>query len=596
MPSGPSRQTTKDRFERLERELAALTRTNAGLRAANTGLARANAGLTTRLDEAAQSFARLKAAYQHALEQLHLMRRRLFVAKAERVDSSMEQLAFDSMYAQVQALSTELDAAAEQASASHEDSTEAPEASSDNASKDPKRKGKARRDLSEMDLPVQRVEILDPELEKTAERISFEESSKLGYVRGGPVRVVIARAIYKTREATTAPDAPAEFVTTPPPPELQRRGFLAPSMIAHLLTSKYLMGVPFYRLEQKLALEGFGLDRGTMSRYAEHIGASLGEIVLAMRAEALATAFCLSTDATGVSIQLGALADRERGPCRKGHFFVLLADRDHVFFEYQAKHTSAVVCEMFRGYSGYLVADAHTIYDALFAGTVPRGQPPDPTRGPPPIEVGCWSHCRRRFWEAAVCKYPLGLEGLRRIDAIFEIERTFASLSPAQRQIARATILRPKLDAFFAWVKLELARTDVRGLVATALGYARNQEAPLLKFVEDGKLPITNNHSERAIRFVATGRKAWLFFGSDDHASAAANVFSLVASCKLHGLDPERYLAEVIRVMPHWPRTRYLELCPRDWRRTRERLVASELAQPLGWLTVPPLEEQEPPR
>jgi len=85
----------------------------------------------------------------------------------------------------------------------------------------------------------------------------------------------------------------------------------------------------------------------------------------------------------------------------------------------------------------------------------------------------------------------------------------------------------------------------------------------------------------------ATGRKNWLFFGSDDHAGAAANIFSLVGSCKLHGLDPELYLAEIIRLMPYWPRQRYLELCPRYWLTTRARLDPRELELPIGHITVP---------
>ena len=90
---------------------------------------------------------------------------------------------------------------------------------------------------------------------------------------------------------------------------------------------------------------------------------------------------------------------------------------------------------------------------------------------------------------------------------------------------------------------------------------------------------------------VAIGRKNWLFFGSDDHASAAANLFSLIASCKLHGLDAETYLTEIIRVMPHWPPERYLELAPKYWATTRARLDAAELAREVGELTVPPIEQ-----
>src|SRR5579875_1381833 len=105
--------------------------------------------------------------------------------------------------------------------------------------------------------------------------------------------------------------------------------------------------------------------------------------------------FCLSTDATGVAVQPEPLAGRQRQACRKGHFFVVMADADHVFFEYQPKHTSAAVCEMFRGFQGYIQADAHVIYDAIFRGEA-RASPGDK----PPLEVGCWSHCRRRAWEA----------------------------------------------------------------------------------------------------------------------------------------------------------------------------------------------------
>jgi len=98
---------------------------------------------------------------------------------------------------------------------------------------------------------------------------------------------------------------------------------------------------------------------------------------------------------------------------------------------------------------------------------------------------------------------------------------------------------------------------------------------------------MDNNSSENALRIVATGRKAWLFFGSDDHAQAAANLYSLIAGCKLHDLDPELYLAEIIRIMPYWPRDRYLELAPAYWAQTRARLDPLELNAEIGFVTVP---------
>lgn len=557
-------------------------------------LEREKAALTERLEDAEASLERVRRAYTHALEQLQLLRRRLYVASAERAEVDATQLAFDAMFEQVQALSQSLDEAA---------LAEGDEGG-DDAGDDGKTKRKrktpptGRRDLADTDLPVIRVELTDSEFEGKAERIGFEESSRLGYERGGARRIVVARAVYKVADPEPAADAPVassptteappRIVTTPLPRELFRRALLAPSMIAHVLVSKYLLGVPFYRLEQSFSLQGFSLDRGTMSRYAEDVGATLGAIVEAMRDEAMRTAFCLSTDATGVRIQPGPLQERQRGPCRKGHFFVVLADRDHVFFEYQERHTSAAVCSMFKGYSGYLQADAHAVYDALFAGRPPVGRPPDPEQGPPPKEVGCWSHCRRGFWEAAVCKQAVGVEGLRRIDAIFAADRTLADLPPSTRQRRRQERVRPLVDAFFAWVEAQAVVPRPRGYATSALGYARHQVGPLRRFLEDGRLRLENNASERALRPIASARKSWLFFGSDDHAQAAANLFSLVASCKLHGLDPESYLADVLRVMADWPRARYLELAPRYWADTRARLDDRELARPIGRVTVPP--------
>jgi hypothetical protein len=369
---------------------------------------------------------------------------------------------------------------------------------------------------------------------------------------------------------------------------------LAPSMIAHLLTMKYVLGVPFHRYEQQCAREGFSLDRGTMCRYAEHVGATLGCIVEAARKEAIATAFCLSTDATGVAIQPTRLEDGKRQPCRKGHFFVTLADKDHVFLDFQAKHTSLTVWQMFKGFSGYVQADAHAIYDALFKGSPPEGADDKPGEcTAPPIEVGCFSHARRKYWEAAVCKHPVGLQGLRCIDAIFEADRALSKLAPVERKMRRDQTVRPRVDAFFTWARGEYDKLAERGLAATALGYSVRHEQALRRFLDDGRLRMDNNSAERELRSIAVGRRAWMFYGSDDHAGAAGNILSLVASCKLHALDPELYLNEIIRILPYWPRDRYLELAPKYWRATRARLSPKELELPIGHITVPPPPSKE---
>lgn len=116
------------------------------------------------------------------------------------------------------------------------------------------------------------------------------------------------------------------------------------------------------------------------------------------------------------------------------------------------------------------------------------------------------------------------------------------------------------------------------------------------RFLDEGRLLLENNRSERELRRIAVGRKAFLFVGSDDHAESAGHLYSLIASARLHRLDPEAYLREVIRVLPHWPRERQLELAPKYWAATRARLDPVQLGRELGDLTVPPpLDSQQEP-
>jgi len=524
---------------------------------------------------------KLRRAYEQLKEQLELLRRRIYVARAERIDTAQLEIEFAETKAKLDALARQID----DATAATTETDAAGDAGAPPPAATPRSKPTGRRNLGAHDLPEERVELFDPAF-AGQEPIGFEESFKLKYRRGGPVRVVVARAIYKPADAREPESQAAQpvLVTTPMPRELFSRGLLAPSMIAHILVQKYRWGLPFHRQSRMLAADGFGLDDGTMCRYAEDAGATLGCIVEAMAKEALATAFCLSTDATGVCIQPEPLAGRQRQACRKGHFFVVMADADHVFFEFQPKHTSAAVCEMFRGFQGYIQADAHVIYDAVFRGDA-RASPDDKA----PLEVGCWSHCRRRAWEAAViAKDNTAREALLRMDKLFDLEAQWRHLPPSQRHARRQLVSRRLVDDFFVWAGAQYARVkDTRGMVAAAFGYAVRQQTALRRFLDDGRLPMTNNHSERALRGIASGRRAWLFFGSDDHASAAANLLSLIASCELHRLDPETYLAEILHVLPFWPRDRYLELAPKYWAATRASIPAAELAVEIGNITVP---------
>lgn len=544
------------------------------------------AATTKQLEATRSERDRLRISYQRLFEQVELLRRRIYAAKAERVNPLQLELEFKEAKDKLDKMAAELgkldeDGEVQQSGANT--STSDAEVGNRPAGK-PKTKARpkpaGRRNFDNANLPENRIEILDPVLEGRAIRIGWEESSQLGFQRPGPVRVVTARAKYK-REATESESV--KLVTASLPKTLLSRCVVAPSLLAHIIVSKFRFGMPYFRQEQSLAADGIELARGTMARCVEDVGASLGAVVLASADDARRTAFCLSTDATGISIQPERLPDGSRQACRKGHFFVVLADKKHIFFEYQPKHTSAAVCDMFRGFSGCIQADAHAVYDALFRGEAVD----DPTNAP--IEIGCWAHCRRRFWEAAVVGYPAGREGLLRIRNLYELDQSWANMPPSSRHKKREVILKPLVDEFFEWARTEFDKVrDERGLVPTALGYAVRQEPALRNFLRDGRLRMDNNLSEGALKLVCTGRRAWLFFGSDDHAQAAANLFSLIASCQLHGIDAERYLVDLIHVMPYWPRDRYLELAPAYWNETRARLAPSELAKEIGPVTVPP--------
>lgn len=557
---------------------------------------------------------KLRRAYEILKEHHELLRRKLFRTKAERIDVTQLELEFAETKKMLEAMSAQLTgevAGEDTGDAAPQSESSAPCGSPPEPKANKRGKSKGRRNLDAEDMPIERIELTDPTLEGTAQRIGFEESSRLGYRRGGPVRIVVARATYKVAvdDEANAPQSDGslaedeteepvfELRTVKKPRELIERGLLAPSLIAHVLVHKYRFGIPFHRLAEMCRAYGVKINDSTMCRYAEDVGASLGCIVIAMAEEAK-RAFCLSTDATGVCIQPDPAVNGARQACRKGHFFVVLADQDHVFFEYQREHTSKAVCDMFRGFSGYIQADAHAIYNALF-----RGEARDGPEDKSPEEVGCWAHARRRFWEAATAaKDPAAREALLRIRAMFQLEENWRKLAPQQRHERRQLTLLPLVDNFFAWADTEFARvSDRRGLTTSAFGYAVRQKGALRRFLDDGRLPMTNNHSERALRFICAGRKAWLFFGSDDHASAAANLFSLIASCQLHGLDAETYLGEIIRVVPHWPGDRYLELSPKYWASTRARLRIEELRTAddnlveVGNLTIPPPPEQQAP-
>lgn len=414
-------------------------------------------------------------------------------------------------------------------------------------------------------LPIERV-VLEPTVVPAgARRMGEEISERVGYRKASYVRVLVIRPKYAVDEA----DGTTGFAMADTPEEMIPRGLCDPAMLAHLIMGKWGDHLPWNRLEGICRRQGLPLSANTMAGAAKRAEPLAKRVVDAMWAEARADAKVLGVDASTAKVQA-------KGKCRKGYPWVVVADRDHVLFNFSARHSSDVPRELLRGFRGFVLADASSVYDRLFAAE------------DAPIEAGCWAHARRGFFYAAPAD-ERALVGLGLADQLFRLERDFKDLSPSERRTRRIEHSTIVLDDFAAWRARTLAdpSVDERGPLRRALQYTANHWAALRRFLDDGHVPISNNFTELQIRHIALGRNNWLFFGSEPDALIACTWLSLIASAKLHGLDPEQYLRDLFRVLPGWPSSRVLELAPKYWSRTRGRIDDDELARPLGPIAIP---------
>ena len=212
--------------------------------------------------------------------------------------------------------------------------------------------------------------------------------------------------------------------------------------------------------------------------------ALVAPLIKAMWEDALKAPY-LCTDATGVLVQ--ALEK-----CRNAHFFVVAAPDKHVLFGYTQKHNAQAVGALLGGYSGYLVADAHSVYNHLY-------------RDGDVVEVGCWAHARRYFFKALGTEPVLAQEALTLIGGLFAIERAHQSESLEARMAARERESRPLLNVFFAWCEEKVGTALDETPIRKAIGYAQNQKEALSRFLDDARLPLHNNFSERALRHAKSG-------------------------------------------------------------------------------------------
>jgi transposase len=401
-------------------------------------------------------------------------------------------------------------------------------------------------------LPRVVIEVLPPEVEKKGldafERIGEDVSET---IERRPASVVVARVVrpkfvLRGRER----GEPTEVLVGEPPELPIPRGLAGPGMLADTIVRRWQDHMPLHRLEDMYARDGLELARSTMCGWHAALAELVQPLISAMRTDAFAQPY-LCVDATGVLVQ-----QKER--CRTGHFWVLVAPARHVLFEFTRDHSSDAVDDVLAGYHGYLVADAHVVYDHLYrSGDV--------------VEVNCWAHARRYFFKALVSDPERANVALGFIGALFRVERTLADSPRKKKQTLRQKRSRPIVDAFFSWCDAEAGTVLDDTPISDGIRYARNQRIGLSRFLEDGRLPIHNNMSELALRREAVGRKNWLFVGSDDGGAVNATFTSLLASCRLCDVEPWAYLRDIFCLLPQWPEHRSLDLAPVAWSKTRER-------------------------
>ncbi|WP_455230384.1 IS66 family transposase [Geopseudomonas aromaticivorans] len=452
-----------------------------------------------------------------------LLRQRLFGRKSEQTaDPATPQLA---LFNEADSLAEPLDEAADN------------EVVEEVVVPSAKRRGK-RKPLP-AELP--RVEVIHelPEHELACEcgcrkHVSGEEvSEQLEIV---PMQIRVLRHIRKVYACKGCESAP---VTADKPAQLIEKSLASPSVLAMLLTTKYVDGLPLYRFEKVLARHGIDLPRQTLARWVIQCGELLQPLLNLLREHLLASPM-IHCDETRVQV----LKEAGREPSSQSWMWVQTGgppDRPVVLFDYTTSRAQEVPLRLLEGYSGYLMTDDYAGYNALAAR--------------PGIErLACLAHARRKFVEAQKVQ-PKGKTGradvaLNLINRLYAIEREFKDLSDEQRYLGRQQHSLPVLAQLKAWLDKTQPQVTAQNALGKALNYLASNWSRLERYIEAGYLPIDNNAAERAIRPFVIGRKNWLFSDTPKGATASAQLYSLVETAKANGQEPYTWLRHVLERLP----------------------------------------------
>ena len=359
-----------------------------------------------------------------------------------------------------------------------------------------------------------------------------------------------------------------EKITQPPAPfHPIARGRAGPELLATIMHAKFGEHLPLNRQSERFAAEGIDLSVSTLADWVGACTNALSPLVALIEAHVLAaerlhgddtTVPVLAKDKT-VLARLWTYVRDDRpfaGSSPPAATFYYSRDRRG---EHPRRHL--------RTYSGILQADAYDGFNDLYL----------PGRKPGAItEAACWAHGRRKLFVLAdVAKAPLAVEAVRRIDAIFAVERDINGQSAEHRLAVRRERVAPLVASLEQWMRNERVKLSRHNDIAKAMDYMLKQWRAFTCFLDDGRICLTNNCAERSLRGAALGRKAWLFAGSDRGGERAAAMYSLIVTAKLNDVDPRAWLADVLRRIADHPASRLSDLLPWNWAQARELATAA---------------------
>jgi len=359
-----------------------------------------------------------------------------------------------------------------------------------------------------------------------------------------------------------------ESITQPPAPfHPIARGRAGPNLLAMILEAKFGQHLPLNRQSEGYGREGAELSVSTLADWVGTCTALLAPLVTLIEAHVLAAGRLHGDDTTVPLLAKGRTVvarvwtyvrdDRPfAGPAPPAAMFRYSRDRTA---EHPRRHLAS--------YQGILQADAYAGFNDLYMA----GRRPGPV-----TEAACWAHGRRKLFKLAeVARAPLAVEAVRRIDAIFDAERAINGLPAEQRLAVRRQHIAPLVAELENWMRQTRGTLSRHADVAKAMNYMLTRWEAFTAFLHDGRICLTNNAAERALRGIALGRKSWLFAGSDRGGERAAAMYALIITAKLNDVDPRAWLADVLARIADHPASRLQELLPWNWKRDQAKDAAA---------------------